>query len=492
MRGRERLVLWALLAATLLVRALFPGQPIVENYIGRQIPTAMVARNLDRGSGFLRPQTDVGPFPSLFLVEPPVYPAVVVAVSRATGLPREPVGRLVSAVGIAVAAWGLFGLVRARLSGLAALASVGAFAAFPLLIRHGRVFQPDALMLGALLAGLRCWDEYEAGAPRHRLVAAWLLLAGALALKFTSAYVLVPLMVAIVRPRRSWKLALALSTLLPAAAWYLHAQRLLHVGQAAGGTEGAVELWLHNLRTFYAAGWPTYRLALEFLLSGSFTPLGFLVAVWGWFRLPDPDRLWRSWLIAALASLVLLAKKLEHEYYLFALASLVAVGIGQGLADVSRRRPWGPAAATAAGAAFLALAAWSAAPTFRTPGAWSGLDEAGRLVQAHVGPEEWVVAAEPLLYAADRRGCRLAFYDGVTRAAREWNAELPPGDVLGLVELYHGLGARYFADVPRWSADPARRELHRTLRRRYVPVVNHPELLLIDLAAPKDASGPPR
>ena len=36
---------------TFLIRALHPGQPIVENYVGRQVPTAMVARNLERGLG---------------------------------------------------------------------------------------------------------------------------------------------------------------------------------------------------------------------------------------------------------------------------------------------------------------------------------------------------------------------------------------------------------------------------------------------------------
>ena len=33
-----------LLAATVLIRLIHIGQPIVENYVGRQIPTAMVAR----------------------------------------------------------------------------------------------------------------------------------------------------------------------------------------------------------------------------------------------------------------------------------------------------------------------------------------------------------------------------------------------------------------------------------------------------------------
>ncbi len=53
------------LLATFAIRALQSGQPIVENYVGRQIPTAMVARNLDRGSGFLRPLARYGAFSQL-------------------------------------------------------------------------------------------------------------------------------------------------------------------------------------------------------------------------------------------------------------------------------------------------------------------------------------------------------------------------------------------------------------------------------------------
>ena len=44
-----------------------------------------------------------------------------------------------------------------------------AFSLFPVTIRYGRAFQPDALMLGAVLAGLNCWDRAE---TRRRLVVA--------------------------------------------------------------------------------------------------------------------------------------------------------------------------------------------------------------------------------------------------------------------------------------------------------------------------------
>ncbi len=79
MRWRnEEWTLLILLLIVLLIRAVNASQPIVENYVGRQVPTAMVARNLERGSGLLWPQLDTAPFPNYFVVEPPLYELAVV------------------------------------------------------------------------------------------------------------------------------------------------------------------------------------------------------------------------------------------------------------------------------------------------------------------------------------------------------------------------------------------------------------------------------
>ena len=60
-------------------------QPIVENYVGRQVPTATVAAQLERGSGFLRPLLDTALFPNYFLVEPPVYELAAVSCEELWG-----------------------------------------------------------------------------------------------------------------------------------------------------------------------------------------------------------------------------------------------------------------------------------------------------------------------------------------------------------------------------------------------------------------------
>ena len=98
---RIGLALLAVLIASILLRMIGLDQPIVENFAGRQVPTAMVARNLERGSGFLRPQVDTAPFPNYFMIEPPVYQLAVVAARRLTGLRLQRCGRIVSALATA-------------------------------------------------------------------------------------------------------------------------------------------------------------------------------------------------------------------------------------------------------------------------------------------------------------------------------------------------------------------------------------------------------
>ena len=117
------------------------------------------------------------------------------ALRAATGLGLEPAGRLLSATATAAAAWGLLELVRRRAGRRAAILAAIAFAAFPLTIRYGRAFQPDAAMLGAVVAGLACWDRSReaglAGSRRAWFAAGWLLLATGLALKIIAAPLLV-------------------------------------------------------------------------------------------------------------------------------------------------------------------------------------------------------------------------------------------------------------------------------------------------------------
>jgi hypothetical protein len=517
--SRERLALWALLLATFGLRAAGAGQPIVENYVGRQVPTAMVARNLDRGSGFLRPQLDTGPFPNYFLVEPPVYELAVVAFHRATGLALEPAGRLVSALATALAAWGLYGLARRREGVRVAMMAAAAFATFPITIRYGRAFQPDMMMLGTLLAGLRCWDE--ATTVRGRSLG-WLLTATGLALKVVAAYALIPLVAVILRPRggesgmllrmrpphpdplptgergteRTARLQggegrriglgpglIAFSTVIPAACWYAYAAGLLSTGSRASADNAAI--WRQSLWPSALLRPETYGYAGRFLVVRGFTPIGFALAAWALAR-GRLDRLWSLWAASAGAALLALAGKLHHEYYWLALAPVAAVGSARSLVDLAARGAWGRRAAGMSAAVLAGLAAVQSASTWGTPPEWEALGVAAREIRARVPAGALVVAPEAVLYAADRRGCRLEIEGkAAARAAGEWGERLDPARAsapaaVALVALYERRGARYLADVGDPARGRLREALHEALRSRRV-LVDRPGVLVVQL-----------
>ncbi len=440
--AKERILLGLLLAATLALRLLRLDQPIVENYVGRQVPTAMVARNLDRGSGFLYPQLDTGPFPNLFLVEPPVFAALAVGLHRATGLAIEPAGRAVSAFGITLAAWGVFALTRRRQGAAVALLALVAFGLFPVTIRYGRAFQPDATALGLILAGIALMD----GGGRWQRVLGGGLVAVGLGMKVIFAYALLPMGMMVGKrekagwhahvlvgmssnrgasgmPTRTWACHPAWSLLLvPAALWYGHAAPLLVVGSKASADNAAI--WLRVLVPTALFDPVTVRAMGWFLLVRAFTPLGIGLAVLGFAR-GAVGRFWVAWIVAAGLMLIWLAGKAHHEYYWLALAPPLAVGVAGGLVGIAGCRPWrlaGLAAGTApnplsprewvaakrpgegpptlgltrpflalaAGLGFASLALGMSASTWRTPREWVALARAAEVIQKQVPADAWL------------------------------------------------------------------------------------------------------
>jgi hypothetical protein len=298
-RWISRSSLGLLLLATFLIRALHAGQPIVENYVGRQIPTAMVARNLDRGSGFLKPTLDTAPFPNYFVVEPPIYESGVVALKRVTGLGLDEAGRIFSALATALAAWGLFMLARRREGALVAFVSVAAFAVFPLTIRYGRAFQPDVLMLGAVVTGLASWDEYRSVGGWHWLLVGWSLLALGFAIKITAVFLLIPLLLVVAWAGSPRHILLVCMTVLPALLWYAWAGYLLALGEGSRASADNRSIWLSLFGPAALLEPETLKFVSWCLLVRAFTPLGAGLALMGMFcRVATGSRrdgLWLVW-----------------------------------------------------------------------------------------------------------------------------------------------------------------------------------------------------
>lgn len=468
------------------MRAGWCDQPIVENYVGRQIPTAMVARNLGRGSSVFRPELDVAPFPNLFLVEPPIYASVVAGVCRLMKWPLGRCGRLVSALGLTLAAWGLFGLVARREGGRVGLAAVAILALFPVTLRYGRAVQPDALMIGMLVAGLDVWERARGRIGPSFGAAA--VLACALALKAISAYILIPAIWLCFRDsretvvrRRRYLLMLLAAALIPTLLWYVHAVALIHgEGSRASADNGAI--WLRAASLGAWTRLDTYRHIARFLGYRAFTPLAPILAVLGLIQ-GRADRLWWIWGGSALAAMLAVASKLHHEYYWLSVAPLVAVGMARWFVGASK--PVGVRLRVGVGVVFAGMCLGLSASTWRTPAEWRSLEAVGVAVDEVVPREAWVVAPEAVLYQSDRRGCRLEWTAAAAqRAAGEWGTGTEVSSTAELVEFYRQHGASYFADVRPDPITADRLALHDLVRRRYNVVRDQPGVLVVELTEP--------
>ena len=412
---------------TVLIRLIGLDQPIVENYVGRQVPTAMVARNLERGSGFFRPQLDTAPFPNYFLVEPPVYQLAGRGLAAGRGMDAErPAGRFVSAAAMAP---GRLGPVRA---GPAARGRARphwrpslAFRSVPdhAALRPG--VPARRLDAGRGARGLECWDRAGQGLGRWWLVPAWLFLAMGLAAKVTAAFVLVPLGLVILGRRNLGRMLLAVSAAgagAPLVCLGRSPGRLRRRLAGLGGEPRDLAGGLRRLRP----GEPRHPGAHRSLPAGpGVHPLGLILAAGG---LPGrrarraatgAARLWRAWGLAALATMALLAEKLHHEYYWLGLAPVVAAGLGRSLdADRQDRIACLPGSWQAFSSPRACC--WHAPPG-RPPRNGKDLEAAAERRPEPRPAEAWLVAVEPLLYQADRRGCRLEFTpQSAARAAAEW------------------------------------------------------------------------
>ncbi|MGC8641475.1 MAG: ArnT family glycosyltransferase [Isosphaeraceae bacterium] len=479
-----RLALKVVLLAAVLLRLVDLDQPIVENYVGRQVPTAMVARNLERGSGFLRPQLDTAPSPNYFMVEPPVYQLAVGALRRLLGWRLEWCGRAVSALATALGTWGLFELVRRRDAGPTGLVAAVAFVLLPVTIRYGRAFQPDALMLGMVVAGLACWESAEQNGRRWQFLPAWGFLAIGCAAKITAAFVLVPLAWGIIKPPRGKKILLAASALVPVLLWYVWANHLLESGEGSRASAENRAIWLAVPGLLALGKLETLRNLGRFLIVRAFTPPALLLAIWGVSmrqKRDDPPDIWRVWAASGLLTMALLAEKLHHEYYWLCLAPVVAAGLGRAVCHIAERHR---GLACALVLVLLVSSFVLVRSTWQTPGEWQHLETAAARIREIVPEGDWLVAAEPLLYQADRRGCRLEFTpQSAARAAAEW-PEKPNFEIsshVDLIDFYRMQGARFVADLAPQPDDVPRIALREEIRRRYKVLVDDPSVIIAEL-----------
>jgi 4-amino-4-deoxy-L-arabinose transferase-like glycosyltransferase len=401
------------------------GQTLIETHAHRQTQTAYTAvLYAAHGIDLLRPSVPVLGPPGFLPQEFPIFQAVGALLIDA-GAPPDPAMRVVGLASFVLCAVLLYLLARRVVSPAASLVVLAAF----LFNAHAWVYGRTALIeylanagaIGYLLFAIR-W--LEGRRLRHWFLAVAAATVGMLVKITTMGFLLFPILLwrsqargwAWRRPSMWAAIAIALAI---GFAWSGYAEGVREE------TPAAVFLSFRNQLSWFF-GTPGQRLDLaswRIPLVGMIGLTGFGLLAWGPLAVAGARRAAQpAFLLALLAlipgvPLVLFNLYAVHDYYLAAIAPLVALAIGVGV-DWLRahwHRAWTRRVGVALAGAWVAtiigtFGSWSI--IYGTPGEERSVMTIARFVRDHSEPDDWVVLQgwgwnTTFFYYARRQGLAL-------------------------------------------------------------------------------------
>ena len=415
------------MAIGLLVRLPTLGFPLLEAAAGKQTHTAMVARNLYRGSSsWARPRVDDIGHPGYFVKEAPVLPGAVAALYGVLGGTHEWVGRLLPMLAWLAATPAVVAIAASFGGGVTPWIAGVWYAIAPLGFVYSRAFMNDALAVAASILALRtalAWRE----APRSKgALIAGLWVALAILLKLHAAFWLAPAMATLAfwpgeipgRSRLRFLAAMAIGGAL-AAPWYVHAWSI-HRDYPIPGAMTSTG-WIDPSLWWRPA---LYETILSQEIWMVFTPAGVAVAALGVLDRRRGGAAWASlfaWSLGVVLQCLLFATRLfdeparRTEYYHLAMVPIGAVWMGLGFARIldrlSSRRLLRTVSVAILVLTILAFTAIATVEALAIPREYDRLVENCSAVRRATQPDDEiaVVSDRPatVLYYCDRRGLTL-------------------------------------------------------------------------------------
>lgn len=416
--------LWAVVVATIAVRAVNLTQPLVGNFATKQAAYAMTARNWALGRAPLwQPTLDclsADGERSWHLMEWPATAYATGLLWKLCGGSLDVWGRTVGIACSVAAVVFAYLFTRRRLGETAARAASLVVGFAPLSIAYGRGFLLEPSLVAFSFAAVYGFDVWL----RDGRVA-WLLVAAtaaslAVATKVYMLLLVVPLAMSIryARPNRG-RIAVAViaSAVLfaPTAAWYVWVSRVpSNVGPAAEYHplgRAVVHAWPHPLLSsseFYIG-------VLRDLATVTLTPLGLLLTCVGLV-----DRRFRPllpWFAACFALPIVFPLKFHAaNYYYLVLLPPAALAVGLGWQHLVDRLSLGPqATAVVVAVGLLISARYAIGPGYRVPAEDRGVTTAAAACRELTAVDEPIATLHgstiDLLYYCDRPGWALSVND---------------------------------------------------------------------------------
>lgn len=304
-----------ILALAFSLRINHIDSPMIGVNSWRLADTAAIARNYyENGFKFLYPQIDWGgEGPGYVESEFPVMPFTVAILYKITGV-NESVGRIMSVLFSIAAIYFLYLLVKKHIDEKTALWACLFFSVLPLNIFYTRTFQPEALLIMSLIAGIYFFSRWMASDKKRDFLLSAGFISLACLLDITSLYIGLPLLYIgwqkygriLMSQRSLWLFSLIV--LIPVALWYFHAHKIAVQYGNSVIREYVEGKWI-NLELIFSL--PFWQQVLLKNLAGSFlTWGGFLVFIAGLFlkRKTPNEKTFDFWLMALLIYIIIAAK----------------------------------------------------------------------------------------------------------------------------------------------------------------------------------------
>lgn len=318
-----------LFAVISLTRLLTVSQPLLGNFVSRQVPYAMAAEEYLKGAKLFYPQTYdlVNGKPTIMLLDFPLISVMAAGLHTVTHLPVDASGRLVSAFASLLSAVILVLLVRKLWGAAAAILALAGYSFSPLGILYGQSFQADAL--SSFFGLFALYAAVKAGDGKNEKI--WTVIAGlaygtALATRIHAGVLLLPITVLFfcrggmkALLSANYFLFLVTAFLLPVP-WYAHTfYAATHIDNIIWSNFHQSEV--HGFPNPLLFKWEFYKQLAKLLMAYLWTPAGFLLLFPGLFlvfkRRERNDFFLLAWFAAVLAPIVLLPRKIfDHNYYL--------------------------------------------------------------------------------------------------------------------------------------------------------------------------------
>lgn len=339
-----------ILVVSFLLKLPHMSDPPLGIHSWRQADTAGVARNFaQNGFHLLSPQVDwagdgVGERKlSTVEMEFPIFCFATGVLSQLTG-DVAIAGRLLAALGAAVAVFFLHRLTWVCFGRRSARWAAGIYAVLPTSLYYGQAIMPESWMLAASVIGVYGFSLWSFTGKRWPLVWSCAAVASACLLKLPALYLGLPLAWLTFR-RLSWRCAVspemwlyAIGVAAPVTAWYIHAHNIFTETGLSFGI-GQSDKW-GSLQPLLSGNW-YFDVFLGKIAEDHLTWAGLPVALAGIAVTSrrGAGRLFDFWTLGVVAYIFLVAVgNRAHEYYQLPLMLPLAVLMGRIYAGLERRR----------------------------------------------------------------------------------------------------------------------------------------------------------